>query len=53
MLFLAILECLNFDFGKFVQIFKAQYDKNSKYKVSNTVKIESFDILIFPKFDST
>ena len=38
MLFLAILEVLNFDFSKFEQLSSSKFTKNSKFRVSKITK---------------
>ena len=46
MSFLALLEVLNFDFRKCEPVLKSQMYQNSKLRVSKSVKMTIFDILI-------
>ena len=52
MSFSAISEVLDFEFGKFLQFFKAHICQNLKSRVSETVKLAIFDIQILPKLIS-
>ena len=55
MSFFALLEILNFDFSKFEPFFKSQIYQiyqNSKLRVSEIVKMATFEILILPKIFS-
>ena len=52
MLFLALLEALNFNFSKFEPFLKSQICQNSKLRVSEVVKMAIFEIQILPKLIS-
>ena len=53
MSFLAILEGLNFDFGKFQQLSSPKFTKDSKSRVSKIAKITFLDRLNLPELDFT
>ena len=53
MSFLALLEVMNFNFGKFEPFLKFQIHQNSKLRVFIIVKMAMFDIQILPKLISS
>ena len=50
--FLTLLEVLNFDFIKFEPFLKSEIYQNSKFRVSEIVKMAIFEIQILPKLIS-
>ena len=51
--FLALLEVLNFDFCKFEPFLKYQTYQTSRLRVSEIVKMATFEIQILPKLISS
>ena len=49
MLFLAILEVVNFDFSKFEQLLSSKFTKNSKFNVCKIAKNDIFGPCKFAK----
>ena len=49
MLFLPILEVLNFDFSKFEQLPSPKFTKNTKFSVSKIAKNNIFGLFEFAK----
>ena len=52
MSFLAFLEVLNFNFRQFEPFLKSKIYQNSKWRVSEVVKMAIFEIQILPKLIS-
>ena len=52
MSFLAILEALNFDFGKFLHFVKVKIYQNQKSRASKIAKMADFELLDYPKLIS-